>query len=150
MPRKRSSKKKKKTFLKAVDDFVTSNAEEKFNVLISICEEAKDIFLVDPLDKHQCSNEQMIEIFVSKHPAFALARFCAILKKNTLAAVLVSKSHEIFQGLAGDWDSSAEEADKEAKIKKAFETISDKKVVHDIVSYEVHGNQRKYRSLDGK
>ena len=52
MPRKRSSKKKKKTFLKAVDEFVTSNAEEKFNVLISICEEAKETFLVDPLDKY--------------------------------------------------------------------------------------------------
>ena len=84
MSRKRSSKKKKKTFLKTVDDFVTSNTEEKFNILISICVEAEETFLVDQLDKYQCTNEQMIEFFASKHPAFALARFCAILKKNTL------------------------------------------------------------------
>merc|ERR1711861_113690 len=75
----------------------------------------------------------MIEIFASKHPAFALVRFCAILKKNTLAAVLISKSHEIFQGLANDWDSSVEAGDKDAKIKKAFDSISDKKAINEIV-----------------
>ena len=79
---KKQKKKKKKAFLKAVDDFVTSNTEEKFDVLIRICEEAKERFLIELLDKYQCSNEQMIEILVSKHPAFALARFCAVLKKK--------------------------------------------------------------------
>ena len=130
---KKQKKKKKKAFLKAVDDFVTSNTEEKFDVLIRICEEAKERFLIELLDKYQCSNEQMIEILVSKHPAFALARFCAVLKKNTLAAVLLSKSHELFQALADDWEHPEEITDKEAKVKKAFETIKKKDVIKAII-----------------
>ena len=130
---KKQKKKKKKAFLKAVDDFVTSNTEEKFDVLIRICEEAKERFLIELLDKYQCSNEQMIEILVSKHPAFALARFCAVLKKNTLAAVLLSKSHELFQALADDWEHPEEITDKEAKVKKALETIKKKDVIKAII-----------------
>ena len=53
---KKQKKKKKKAFLKAVDDFVTSNTEEKFDVLIRICEEAKERFLIELLD---CFHEEI-------------------------------------------------------------------------------------------
>ena len=98
---KKQKKKKKKAFLKAVDDFVTSNTEEKFDVLIRICEEAKERFLIELLDKYQCSNEQMIEILVSKHPAFALARFCAVLKKGSYKAFCKALCKALYKALEG-------------------------------------------------
>ena len=45
MPGRRASKKgkkKKRAFLRAVDDFVTSDAVAKFEVLSRICQEAKE------------------------------------------------------------------------------------------------------------
>ena len=83
MPGRRASKKgkkKKRAFLRAVDDFVTSDAVAKFEVLSRICQEAKETFLDEPLDKYQCPNEQLIGIFSETHPAFALARFLLYLK----------------------------------------------------------------------
>ena len=41
---KKQKKKKKKAFLKAVDDFVTSNTEEKFDVLIQSVKKRKKDF----------------------------------------------------------------------------------------------------------
>ena len=136
MPGARASKKgkrKKRAFLRAIDDFVTSDAVAKFEVLCRICEEAKETFLDEPLDKYQCPNDQLIDMFSETHPAFALARFCAVLKKNSLAAVLLSKSHELFKAFANDWEVTDELADKEKIHKKAFETIKSNESVTHIV-----------------
>ena len=136
MPGRQASKKgkkKKRAFLRAVDDFVTSDTVAKFEVLSRICQEAKETFLDEPLDKYQCPNEQLIDMFSETHPAFALARFCAVLKKNSLAAVLLSKSHELFKAFADEWEVTDGSLDKEKMKKKALESIKNKESVTDII-----------------
>ena len=117
-------KKKPKAILPAIDNFVTSGTQEKYAILSAITEEAEEIFLATPLNDLQCSNEDMVSMFKSLHPVFSLARFCAIYKKNTLAALLISKLQESFQALSGNWgDNRPDDEHVEQHMKKAREGL---------------------------
>jgi hypothetical protein len=121
----RKKKKKAKTILPSVDNFVTSTTTEKFEGLGNICAEAEALFTSELLDELQCPDEDMVGMFQSLHPAFKLARFCAVFRKNTLGALLISKLQEVFEAISGEWETQPSEEEAATKRKKALEGLKD-------------------------